>query len=55
MMNILLEPLHSNNKSLLYNFWPRQCILSCSQTFQNNNIELKVFGRHWESNPGPLA
>ena len=31
-----------------------RCILSPSQAFLNNT-ELKIFGRHRESNPGPLV
>ncbi len=31
-----------------------RCILSLSQAFLNNT-ELKIFGRHRESNPGPLV
>ena len=53
-------PLTQDNNVLsLHNFFLSlvlliRCILSLSQAFLNNT-ELKIFGRHQESNPGPLV
>ncbi len=44
----------TNNNLFLSLLLLIRCILSLSQAFLNN-IKLKIFGHHQESNQGPLA
>ncbi len=59
LIKIFKIPVSFEYNMYLHNFFLSlllliRCILSLSQAFLNNT-ELKIFGRHRESNPGPLV